>query len=1017
MTPRVQKRIDAFYEWEAAGRGHLLFDHPVGLEPPFRPFDRNQIQTEIIDDGVSDSLGSNLGRLLKLPLSWRKKDSQAEQVEEDSRTSNLSEENTTDITLSEFQVVLPQSCSVSRELSANFLQSLNHCRHPISFEVVGTPDRVVIQFCCRQPDSSVVRRQLEAHFPEATTPIASTSLRSLWSSPSPALIFELGLENEFMLPFAGTSSFSSDPLIGIVGALSELRRGENGVLQVLLQPVRNPWPASMLRAITNGDGSCLFSNAPELLSQTRVKTQRQMYAVVCRIAARSDDYDRVLDIATGIAGALSVLNDPTSNELIPLTNDGYDFDLHRQDLIERRTHRSGMILSSSEVVSLVHPPHSSVRSPKLVREVGKTKAAPNITHGNPTVLGENHHAGESRVVSVSDEQRVRHTHVIGSSGSGKSTLLINLIKQDIQGGGGVGVFDPHGDLIDEVMGYIPEERLDDVILFDPSDDEFPIGLNILSAHSELEKNLLASDLVSVFQRLSTSWGDQMTAVLRNAILAMLESSRGGTLFDLRRFLVEPEFREDFLTTVTDSEVIYFWKREFPMLAGRPQAPLLTRLNTFLGPRLIRNMVAQRENRIDFANIMDGGKIFLAKLSQGTLGEENSYLLGSLLVSKFYQLVMSRQAMEASQRRPFWLYVDEFHNFVCSSMTSILTGARKYRLGLTLAHQELKQIESRDSNVAGAVIANPYTRICFRLGDEDARKLASGFSFFESKDLQNLGIGEAICRIERSDNDFNLSVPLPRPIDNERAKFNQESIRNIARSNYGTKRRSVEEQIRSDIEDRLSEAPPIKRPPAKERSLPAEPPPSKDKPESSKPADAKDKVTPEKPRKQSHESLKDELQKAGERHDYTVSREVLVMGGKGRVDLVFERGEKKIACEIGNTTSVDHEAANIRKCSNAGFQHIAMVALTRDRLQKITDAVGNSVAPKTIVDYFLPEEFAEALKEWAKSEPESGKAERAKHNKAKIDLSSGRLSDEKRRQKEQEMLSKLAKSMKKKGPQN
>ena len=691
MTPRVRKRIDAFYEWEAAGRGHLLFDHQVGLEPPFRPFESPQVQADIIDDGAVDSLASSLGRLLTLPFSWRTKDLEDDQTEEDSRACSVPEEMPVDVELSEFQVVLPQSCSVSQEPSENFLQSLNQCRHPISFEVIGSPDRITIQFCCRQPDTSLVKRQLEAHFPEANTPVSPTSLQTLWSTTNPALIFDLGLENEFMLSLAAPSSFASDPLIGIVGALNELMKGEVGVLQVLLEPVRNPWPASMLRAITNGDGSCLFSNAPELLSQTRTKIQRQLYAVVCRIAAQSDEYDRVLDIATGIAGALSVLNDPTSNELIPLGNDGYDFELHRRDLIARRTHRSGMILSSAEVVSLVHPPNSSVHSPKLVREVGRTKAAPNITIDNPIVIGENQHAGETRKVSVSDEQRVRHMHVIGSSGSGKSTLLINLIRQDIERGAGVGVFDPHGDLIDQIMGLIPEERLKDVILFDPSDSEFPIGLNILSAHSELEKNLLASDLVSVFQRLSTSWGDQMTAVLRNGILAMLESSKGGTLFDLRRFFVEPPFRDEFLQSVADPEVVYFWKKEFPMLAGRPQAPLLTRLNTFLGPKVIRNMVAQRENRIDFAKIMDGGKIFLAKLSQGTLGEENSYLLGSLLVAKFYQLVMSRQAIEASQRRPFWLYIDEFHHFVCSSMSSILTGARKYRLGLTLAHQELKQI--------------------------------------------------------------------------------------------------------------------------------------------------------------------------------------------------------------------------------------------------------------------------------------------------------------------------------------
>src|SRR5206468_2560269 len=155
--------------------------------------------------------------------------------------------------------------------------------------------------------------------------------------------------------------------------------------------------------------------------------------------------------------------------------------------------------------------------------------------------------------------------------------------------------------------------------------------NILSAHSDLEKNLLASDLVAVFRRLSTSWGDQMNSVFSNAILAFLESSRGGTLADLRRFLVEPQYRTEFLTTVTDPHVVYYWTKEFPLLTGKPQGPILTRLDTFLRPKPIRYMVTQKENRLDFAAILNGKKIFLAKLSQGTLGEENAYLLGSLLI--------------------------------------------------------------------------------------------------------------------------------------------------------------------------------------------------------------------------------------------------------------------------------------------------------------------------------------------------------------------------------------------------
>ena len=591
-------------------------------------------------------------------------------------------------------------------------------------------------------------------------------------------------------------------------------------------------------------------------------------------------------------------------------------------------------------------------------------------------------------------------------------------------------------MIDQVIALIPEERFDDVILFDPSDDAFPVGLNILSAHSEIEKNLLASDLVSVFRRLSTSWGDQMTAVLRNAILAMLESSRGGTLFDLRRFLVEPEFRANFLKSVTDPQVNYFWTKEFPMLAGRPSAPLLTRLNTFLGPRLIRNMVAQRGNSIDFADVMDGGKIFLAKLSQGTLGEENSYLMGSLLVAKFYQLVMSRQAIEAADRRHFWLYIDEFHNFICDSMASILTGARKYRLGLTMAHQELKQIEFRDSNVAGAVLANPFTRVCFRLGDDDARKLASGFSFFESSDLQNLGVGEAICRIERSQFDFNLAIPLPPKVVPEVAKKKYVEIRQRTRERHASSRSEVEEQINRDLSDVivLSERPANTPEQLSQTRTPRASPPAdipepekhheyKGYPSADRKRDANIQRTeedePSKPKDdEKHEAIKDRIRQVAEQFDFTVTTEHLVLDSRARIDVVLTRGTRQIAIQIGITTSAKHEAANIRKCLDAGFEEIYMIALTRKRLDSIEAACLPLMkeAQLICVKFSLPGVFYENLDGWADTSSASDKPDPRKPKKQRFDFGEN-VSVEERVEIQREMLKKLSAVMKNKREEN
>ena len=374
--------------------------------------------------------------------------------------------------------------------------------------------------------------------------------------------------------------------------------------------------------------------------------------------------------------------------------------------------------------------------------------------------------------------------MIGATGTGKSTFLLNSIVQDIQCGNGVAVLDPHGDLIESVLNYIPANRLKDVILIDPSDPEYSVGFNILKANTELEKEVLSSDLVSVFQRFSTSWGDQMTSVLANTLLAFLESSEGGTLLDVRRFLIEPTFRDRVLKTVSDPSILYYWNKEFPIIKTNSIGSILTRLDSFLRPKAIRHIFSQKEG-LNFSDILNSQKILLVKLSHGLIGESNSYLLGSLLVSKIYQTALSRQSTHMDDRKEFYVYIDEFQNFITPSISSILSGGRKYRLGLILAHQSLDQISSANTELASALIANAGIRVCFRLGESDAVKLEKGFASFTSEDLLNLSTGEAICRVGRSDMDFNVSVP--KDIVSSQAPASAADVIQSSRTRYGVLR--------------------------------------------------------------------------------------------------------------------------------------------------------------------------------------------------------------------------------------
>ena len=835
------------------------------------------------------------------------------------------------------------------------------------------------------------------------------------------------LAREFMLPLA---SGKLDPFIGIVGALAELQQGELGLFQVLFQPVQHRWAESILASVMGSDGKPFYVNSPELVNAAENKIDHPLFSAVVRILICAVERERMLQLARDLAGSLRVFNHPNGNKLIPLINADYAFDNHIEDVLQRQSRRSGMILNSDELIGFVHLPSSAVRSPVFQRQTTKTKAAPMIArNGNGLMFGNNDHAGQTVEVRLSPEQRTRHCHIIGASGTGKSTLLFNLIKTDIEMGEGIAVLDPHGDLIDRILGIIPASRINDVVLVDPSDSENSVGFNILSAHSDLEKNLLASDLVSVFQRLSSSWGDQMNSVLKNAILAFLESDRHGTLADLQQFLIEKPFRNEFLKSVRDTYVVNYWQKSFPLLSGTKSiGSILTRLDTFLAQKPIRYMVSQPENRLDFADIMDSSKIFLAKLPEGLLGRENSHLLGTLLVSKFQQTAMSRQAQQIAARRDFWLYIDEFANFITPSMAEILSGARKYRIGLTLAHHELHQLQ-RNSEVASAVMSHPYTRIVFRVGDDDAKKLAEGFSFFEANDLRNLETGQAVARVERSDYDFNLSVPLPAEPDKNSAAARRQEVITASRKEYGTARADVEAMLAKSRETVPTVTPPTSPPAKPVAELPkaAEVPKAVEPPaivEINPPVVAEipkakveaSAIKHEPPRDlgrggAQHQAIQQRIKQAAEELGFRSVIEKPVLDGQGSVDLWLERTGQTIACEISISTTIDHEVRNVAKCLKAGVPKVMVICLDEERLRKIGKAVSGSLGLELAarVEYFQPDQFIAYLKAIPAEIPKEQTIVRRGY---KIKRVISELSTEQQKEKEASAIRVIADSMRK-----
>ena len=347
--------------------------------------------------------------------------------------------------------------------------------------------------------------------------------------------------------------------------------------------------------------------------------------------------------------------------------------------------------------------------------------------------------GKSAVFGIKQKDRSGHIYIIGKTGTGKSTLIKNMLLSDIMQGNGFAIIDPHGDLAEEVLNFIPESRIQDVIYFNPADTEYPIAFNPLDKVDPESYHLVVSGLISVFKKIWPEfWGPRLEHILRHSILTLLEYPNS-SLLDLPRLLTDKDFRAEVLKHVRNQHVRDFWFNEFEKysawLRSEAVSPILNKVGQFLTSAPLRNIVGQRENTFDLRLVMDEGKILIVNLAKGKIGEDNTALLGAMLVTKIQLAALSRADIPEENRRPFYLFVDEFHNFLTLSFADILSEARKYGLNVTLAHQYIEQLEDK---MRAAVFGNVGTIISFRVGAEDAKYLAREFHpVFNETDLVNL----------------------------------------------------------------------------------------------------------------------------------------------------------------------------------------------------------------------------------------------------------------------------------------
>lgn len=421
-----------------------------------------------------------------------------------------------------------------------------------------------------------------------------------------------------------------------------------------------------------------------------------------------------------------------------------------------------------------------------------------------TFLGQTTFRNEMKRFGIKTDDRRRHIYILGKTGTGKTELLLNMAIQDINRGCGVAFLDPHGDTAERLLDFVPKERINDVLYFNPADLDFPIAFNVMEGVDISRRYLVSSSLLGVFRKIWPEvWSARVEYILENCILALLEYPNS-TVLGIHRILVDPDYRKKVIEKITDPMVRAFWLQEFPRFTQSQEleavATIKNKISQIVYNPLIRNIIGQTKSKIDFGEILQGKKILLANLARGKIGEDNSKLLGVFLITKLYLTILSRIALSEEERKDYYLYFDEFQNFATGAFVNILSEARKYKLNLVLANQYLSQLDEitpagKTTDIKDAIFGNVGTIISFRLGAEDAEFLEREFlPEFSAQDFVNLTKFNIYLRLMvqgAATRPFSaITLPPPQKIE----ESNKEKIIKVTRERYATPRKIIEEKL-------------------------------------------------------------------------------------------------------------------------------------------------------------------------------------------------------------------------------
>ena len=712
----------------------------------------------------------------------------------------------------------------------------------LSFEIVAKDK--YIQFYINVPThiKDFVEGQIYAQYPTVEISEVPDFTKDLKPHGVNFAVSELGLNKPDVYPIRFFDSFEVDPLSGITSVMSKLSPGEQVWFQLLIRPVGDSWQdkgnsiVASVRAGKKQGGQGIMESLfggikhfGKLFVSQAINPGAEVTVDKAEIKLPSSVEDALKGIEQKITKLgfetkiriLCIANDPVTASVkcktvaasfkqFNTTNlNGFklnepnknDHELW-QAFVGREFVESGNIFNIAELASIYHLPNQSVETPNIVWSGAKKGEPPanlplveNTPADDLTVIGLSNFRNVYREFGIKIDDRKRHIYMIGKSGVGKSVLMENMAIDDVMHGRGIIIVDPHGEFADKILACIPESRADDVVIFDPADRGFPIAFNLLEMVDEDFKGMVASGFVGIFKKIfGDSWGPRLEHILRNTVLALLDNENS-TMLDIPRMLTDNRFRDRIVEKVKDPVIRDFWINEFAQYDTKFRteavSPILNKVGQFLATATIRNIVGQPVSKINIRKIMDEQKILIVNLSRGKIGEDNSALLGAMMITKIQLSAMSRADVPIEQRPECFLYVDEFQNFATEAFAVILAEARKYNLSLTMANQFVEQLPLE---VRSAVFGNAGTIISFRVGGADADFLVKEFEpVFDSNDLVNLDKYNIYIKLlvnGTSAPAFSAKTlpPVERPEDIT------EKIVNLSHQKYSAPRAYVEEQI-------------------------------------------------------------------------------------------------------------------------------------------------------------------------------------------------------------------------------